>query len=157
DAPSSELQQMQLAQGQLWTLGFDARTPAAMPDTGRRRVRLPTYPFERKRFWVDALPASTQPEPAVASTPPVAAPAAAATTAPAANAPITLAPAMTMSTRMSASSSAAVPRHASLVTRLRELFEDVAGLDLSGADPASAFIELGIDSLTLTQVAMQVK
>src|SRR5207248_3227296 len=92
DAPSSELQQMQLAQGQLWTLGFDDRTPAAMPDTGRRRVRLPTYPFERKRFWVDALPASTPSEPAVASAAPVAAPAVTATAAPAADAPITLAP-----------------------------------------------------------------
>jgi amino acid adenylation domain-containing protein len=156
DAPASELQQMQLAQGQLWTLGFDDRAPAASPDTGRRRVRLPTYPFERKRYWVDALPASSDTEPARPPAQPQPAPTAIAA-APAANAPITLAPATTMSTTMSASTPAAVPRHASLVTRLRELFEDIAGLDMGGADPASAFVELGIDSLTLTQVAMQVK
>jgi amino acid adenylation domain-containing protein len=49
------------------------------------------------------------------------------------------------------------PRHAALVDRLRELFGDVAGLDLSDADPSAGFVELGIDSLTLTQVAMQTK
>jgi acyl carrier protein len=49
------------------------------------------------------------------------------------------------------------PRHASLVARLRELFGDVAGLDLSEVDSDAPFVELGIDSLTLTQVAMQTK
>jgi len=54
---------------------------------------------------------------------------------------------------MSASSS----RQPALINRLRELFGDVSGLDLSGIDPAMAFVEAGIDSLTLTQIAMQTK
>ena len=41
--------------------------------------------------------------------------------------------------------------------RLRELFEEVSGIDVGDADPAAPFVELGLDSLTLTQVALQVK
>jgi len=48
-------------------------------------------------------------------------------------------------------------RKSSLVTRLKSLFEDVAGVDLADADATMAFVELGLDSLTLTQAATQVK
>ena len=48
-------------------------------------------------------------------------------------------------------------RQTQLVQRLRELFEDVSGFELADADPALSFVELGLDSLTLTQVALQLK
>ncbi|MDE2150258.1 MAG: aminotransferase class III-fold pyridoxal phosphate-dependent enzyme, partial [Gammaproteobacteria bacterium] len=48
-------------------------------------------------------------------------------------------------------------RRIRLLAQLRELFEDVTGCDLSAADPAAAFVEQGIDSLTLTQAALQLK
>ena len=48
-------------------------------------------------------------------------------------------------------------RQSQLVERLRTLFEDVAGVDLSAADADTAFIELGLDSLTLTQASIQIK
>jgi len=53
-----------------------------------------------------------------------------------------------------AASPSRVPR---LEQRLRELFEDVAGVDLGAADGTAPFVELGLDSLTLTQAALQVK
>ena len=53
--------------------------------------------------------------------------------------------------------SVAISRKPQLISRLRTLFEDVAGADLSSADPAASFIELGLDSLTLTQAAIQLK
>jgi glutamate-1-semialdehyde aminotransferase/acyl carrier protein len=44
-----------------------------------------------------------------------------------------------------------------LISRLKDVFEDVAGFDLSDADPGTNFIELGLDSLMLTQLALQVQ
>src|SRR3546814_7431954 len=44
-----------------------------------------------------------------------------------------------------------------LITRLKDLFEDVAGFDLADADSGANFIELGLDSLMLTQVALQLQ
>jgi glutamate-1-semialdehyde aminotransferase/acyl carrier protein len=44
-----------------------------------------------------------------------------------------------------------------LVAQLKDLFEDVAGFDLADADGHANFIELGLDSLMLTQVALQLQ
>ena len=51
---------------QLWTGGVRVEWPSLHAHEPRRRVRLPTYPFERGRYWVDA-PAAGQPEAASAS------------------------------------------------------------------------------------------
>ena len=44
-----------------------------------------------------------------------------------------------------------------LLDRLRRLFSDASGEDLTAADPAAHFMALGLDSLTLTLAAAQVK
>ncbi|MFN8178107.1 MAG: beta-ketoacyl synthase N-terminal-like domain-containing protein [bacterium] len=44
------------ALGQLWCAGADVDW-SAHHDAARRRVPLPTYPFERQRYWIDADPA----------------------------------------------------------------------------------------------------
>jgi glutamate-1-semialdehyde aminotransferase/acyl carrier protein len=41
--------------------------------------------------------------------------------------------------------------------RLRTLFEDISGIDMAEAEGHAAFAELGLDSLTLTQAATQIK
>ncbi len=41
--------------GRLWLLGVDPDW-IAFQGGPRRRVRLPTYPFERKRYWVEPPP-----------------------------------------------------------------------------------------------------
>ncbi len=40
--------------GHLWLAGVDIDWPALYAKEHRRRVPLPTYPFERARYWVDA-------------------------------------------------------------------------------------------------------
>ncbi len=140
EAAATEAMQWELAAGRLWLLGIETAAPADAP--ARRRVRLPTYSFDRQRFWVEAtLPA------AVSAPPPTAALETEMTAVPTAAA----APATASSTP------APAPRHATLVARLRALFEDVSGADLQAADAATPFVELGLDSLTLTQAALQVK
>jgi glutamate-1-semialdehyde aminotransferase/acyl carrier protein len=116
-------------------------------------LTLPTYAFERRRFWIEA-PGATAP---------VAVSAAVAETAPSARlatvTPLISSPRTDMSNAMPtvASDSTPASRRPQFVVRLRELFEDVAGVDLGDADAAAPFVELGLDSLTLTQAALQVK
>jgi acyl transferase domain-containing protein len=42
------------AAGRLWLAGVDVDWTALHAGERRRRVPLPTYPFERKRYWIDA-------------------------------------------------------------------------------------------------------
>lgn len=123
--------------GHLWARGVDL-SPARLDRRQRRlRVRLPTYPFERKRCWVE---------------PPVAASSNVVPHANIANHAIQESP-------MSVVSSPAAPanRRPRLAARLREVFEDVAGFELAESDGDASFIELGMDSLMLTQVALQLQ
>jgi len=147
DAPASEARRLMLAEAQLWTCGVATTTACATPAAGRRRVALPTYPFERRRCWVEAsapsaasIATAPNPVPAVEASAPIDAPAASPLPSP-----------------RSTMSASPASRQPALINRLRELFGDVSGLDLSAVDPAMAFVEVGIDSLTLTQIAMQTK
>jgi acyl transferase domain-containing protein len=47
------------ATARLWAAGAAVQWDA-LHDGPRRRVALPTYPFQRERFWVDAVPASAR-------------------------------------------------------------------------------------------------
>jgi acyl transferase domain-containing protein len=44
--------------GRLWLYGVEANWEAFAAGEDRRRVPLPTYPFERQRYWCEASPAS---------------------------------------------------------------------------------------------------
>jgi len=136
DAPEGEDARLLLAQGHLWALGVPLTAANASPAEGRRRVRLPTYPFERKRFWLAPAPAAA---PTLMPSPP------------------SSSETVAMPIATPSAASAPTDRRAQLVPRLRALFEDVAGLDLGGSDPGANFVELGLDSLALTQAAIQVK
>lgn len=64
DAPGAEPSQFLVAQAQMWASGISLDGANASPKPDRRRVLLPTYPFERKRFWLEAAPASDAVAPA---------------------------------------------------------------------------------------------
>jgi acyl transferase domain-containing protein/acyl carrier protein len=49
------------ALGRLWAAGITPDWKAFRGDEARRRVRLPTYPWERQRYWIEAPSASTAP------------------------------------------------------------------------------------------------
>ncbi len=48
-------------------------------------------------------------------------------------------------------------RHTDLIATLREMLEDASGLELADVDPAATFFELGLDSLFLTQLALELQ
>ena len=102
---------------------------AARRDANERRQRivLPTYPFERQRCWVPTRRAD---------------------------------PNATFSTELDktmTTPTAPLNRHPALLAKVRSLFEDTSGVELEDADPSALFLELGLDSLALTQVALQLK
>ena len=146
DGPISEREAFALAVGQLWLHGIEADSASR---DGRRRVRLPTYPFERVRCWIDAAPAVTTPVDDASN--PVALPTVAVVQSPAPHVPAPTAAPSVMS------AAPATDRRTTLISKLRTVFEDVGGVDLDDADPTMSFVELGLDSLILTQAAIQVK
>jgi amino acid adenylation domain-containing protein/non-ribosomal peptide synthase protein (TIGR01720 family) len=52
---SSALAQLLTSLGQLWLAGVTVNWSRLSAPERRRRVPLPTYPFERRRFWIDPL------------------------------------------------------------------------------------------------------
>jgi amino acid adenylation domain-containing protein len=116
--------------GQLWLHGLEpiwAGLYAGQPP--RPRVLLPTYAFDRQRCWVE-------PRPAAAPTP-------------AASPAEVVEPAL-----HSVIPTATTMRKTTLLHRVQALLEDASGLDLAGTTPDMSFLEIGLDSLLLTQVAL---
>ncbi|MGJ7510630.1 amino acid adenylation domain-containing protein [Variovorax sp. GT1P44] len=159
DPAQGESAAWRLAAGRLWTQGVEIDLGALDTRARKHRVRLPTYPFERKRFWVEMAVATTVPAVPETTSVPVAAaaPAFDASAFPALSIPLSPSiPELTM-TVAAVASSAPPARRASLVTRLRDLFENLSGVDMTDVEGAAPFVEIGLDSLTLTQAALQVK
>ena len=133
------------ALGQLWTAGVPIDWERLQDRGRRRRIALPTYPFERLRFWIDpARPAAVSGLQAeTAPTPAAPAPSSHEVTA------------TPMPENAASASAPASSRRASLVPRLARLLEDVSGIE--AGDESATFVELGFDSLALTQVAQQLQ
>ncbi|SFL00136.1 amino acid adenylation domain-containing protein [Lysobacter sp. cf310] len=139
DDPATEVASILAAAGQLWCRGIAIDLAAFDRRTTRRRVLLPTYPFERQRYWVEAAAAAN------------------VVALPGANLAPALAPAPAAEDATVRATAALPDRHARLVAQLSALFEDVVGFDLSEADDEANFMELGLDSLMLTQVALRLQ
>ena len=147
------------ALGKLWTLGVPVDFKSFFRSDKRRRVPLPGYSFERVRHWVaDApKPALVAPQ----SAPPSALHALRSVPQPVAS---STAPAVAASPIISAKAETApmttqssVSRSARLVDELKQLFEQASGIDFRAAGPEESFLELGVDSLLVTQLATKVK
>jgi iturin family lipopeptide synthetase A len=123
------------ALGRLWLAGVPVDWAAFQAGGQRRRVALPTYPFERQRHWIE--PAKSEAEAVVADVP-------------------TLAPVggqtATGDVPMAAPVSAPA-RQPVLIAKIRAILKNLSGQDQEGADVSVTFLELGFDSLLLTQVA----
>ena len=111
------------ALGKLWLAGVEIDWKGFRAGENRGRVPLPTYPFERQRYFVEpaSVPAEpTTPEPAT---------------------PGTSTPALPAGTKPS------------LLSKLETLFRELSGI--AGAwPPEKSFLEMGLDSLLLTQASL---
>ncbi|TWR25885.1 amino acid adenylation domain-containing protein [Mucilaginibacter pallidiroseus] len=119
------------ALGQLWLNGIEPNWQNFYEGQNRRRVTVPNYAFDRKRYWVNpVVPINTL-------TPPFEAP----TEILIDNTKETL---ITMPVRKDL-----------LIDKLRDIFEDASGIDIDS--PTTSFVEIGFDSLLLTQMATNLK
>ncbi|MET0284184.1 MAG: aminotransferase class III-fold pyridoxal phosphate-dependent enzyme, partial [Polyangiales bacterium] len=125
------------AVGRLWARGEPLDFRGLYAGEQRRRIALPGTSFERTRHWFDSVP---QRAPQVSAVPAAVMPPPLAV---AGNAPIM--------------SQAHAPRRARLLTELRALIEDTSGIDLEPDSEQLDFVELGIDSLAVTQLATRLK
>ena len=134
------------AVGSLWSAGVQINWPKLYEGEQHQRVSLPTYAFDRKSYWIEAPRADYRPPASEQLTP--------STEVPLDNnerpngestlmALPTTAPALDRCTRIR--------------TMLAEIFEELSGNDLSNADHSASFLDLGFDSLFLTQVTQAIQ
>ena len=138
-----EIESMLHSLGQLWIAG--ARVNWRQVHGGERRLRiaLPTYPFERKRYWISSPAAVTDRNKSMTGTTETEG------VKPAAS-PIDSGEKTMTEPLIDASVEAG---KAEVLSRVRTLFADLSGMELSRLDTSANFIELGFDSLFLTQVS----
>src|SRR5258707_7571773 len=137
------------AQGAMWLAGAALNWSTVHGGERRLRVSLPTYPFERRRFWLD----SPEPQQMISAATEIQTPreTESATTqfvrteeSPA------VSPAPTNQT-------SSIPRSVRLRGALSELFQDLSGVSISEREYGATFLDLGFDSLFLTQVTQSLQ
>ncbi|GHA47767.1 hypothetical protein GCM10008927_10880 [Amylibacter ulvae] len=115
--------------GNLWAVGYSVDWTRIYPDMAgwpimKSSVTLPSYPFQRKEFWIDPVIVDAT---------------AVSTTALAADEPVV--------------ESAPVERDANIA--VKEMLSELSGLDVDEIDDTASYLELGFDSLLLTQATKE--
>ena len=123
----AELGLLLKAVGGLWQSGIEVDRTKFYQREVRHRISMPTYAFERVRHWVDPVAMVATGGHAIAST---------TIEAPVANA-----------------GDANLSPKENLIQQIKTLLEESSGLELAEASPEETFLEMGLDSLFLTQVA----
>ena len=129
----SDVDYLLAAAGRLWARNVDINWRGFHGDRTPRRVPLPTYPFRRQRHWVN--PATTNG--AVDESVPQTAPG--------------FVPAVPQAPQQAPASSD--DRSTVLLSQLRKVFVDLSGVDPTILVGDTNFLEIGFDSLFLTQVS----
>ena len=133
--------------GSLWTAGANPDWMAFHAGFSRRRVLLPTYPFERKRYWVEPPSASTPDSPQEQ------------------NSEQAMLSDVFQSDDLSsaedssmtkANSASTTFQDGAMLNELKALVTDLSGMDLADVGPDISFLELGFDSLFLTQLTQEI-
>jgi amino acid adenylation domain-containing protein len=132
--------------GALWLWGVQPDWTAVHGEQRRQRISLPTYPFERKRYWLNG-PAVLQAASEQAAVSSVDSPRFADVM------PITE-EGQPVNVNSQSVAPAATPaiRVVKIRAMLTGIFEELSGVDLSTVDDSTTFLEMGFDSLFLTQL-----
>jgi acyl transferase domain-containing protein/glutamate-1-semialdehyde aminotransferase len=123
----NELTQLLKAAGGLWQSGITINWRSFHEREPRHRIPMPTYAFERTRHWVDPVSMIAAGGHAIAST--------------------------TIEAPVPVNGDADLSPKDALIARIKQLLEESSGLELTGASAEQTFLEMGLDSLFLTQVA----
>lgn len=120
------------ALGQLWLNGVEPDWRSFYKDEKRIKLHnLPTYVFNRQDYWVDAPQRFVTPSfPTIAFEP---------------------------NYIETDSNVPPIMRKEQLINQVKETLENASGIEMSNVTPDMSFIEMGLDSLLLTQVALMLK
>jgi len=141
------------AVGRLWLTGVEPSWNQLHRKEERlHRVSLPTYPFERKRYWVAPKQSAVQPAvQQLSEASPLHPPEQDGTTTTNQEKGVEqMFEAETISTSVDA-------RRGVIQERLLAMFQDLSGISASEIDPTASFMELGFDSLFLTQATQELQ
>ena len=123
--------------GQVWLNGLEPDWHAFYTGQPRRKLRLPSYCFDRQRCWLEPVrPTALTPAPAVVAAP---------------------APAEIISMLSAPLPSSYPMRQPLLLQKILAILADAADVDVTADQAGKSFLELGLDSLLLTQVALTLK
>ena len=136
-SPAGEAIAFKEAIGKLWQQGCDIDWKKLYTQPLPRIDHdVPTYAFNKKRYWVDApsknVAANGQPA-AVVRIP------------------------LTKEVSATEKQPPVMKRKDSLIEKINSIIESASGIDINDANPLSNFMELGLDSLLLTQIASIIK
>jgi acyl transferase domain-containing protein/thioesterase domain-containing protein len=132
---NEDAEYLMLALGDLWMGGVEVDWAAFYQGERRLRVRLPSYPFERKSFWV-AAPEQGRTDPA----------------------PGEPRPQLSVQTPQEEGPSkdqdeiSTHDRLSQLEQELSELVQELSGLDVGPVEEEVSFVEMGVDSLLAFQL-----
>jgi amino acid adenylation domain-containing protein len=134
------------AVAQMWLAGvsidWKILSSNGQPRQQRQHVSLPTYAFQRKKYFIEpgeAGPVSNGHSPAAITE--------------TCDAPVS----MTLSSSVIQNETSTMSRIPNLVAAIHDVFENTSGFDLSEFDGDTTFFEMGLDSLVLTQTATALK
>lgn len=141
---SQDIRSMLEAVGRIWTAGSSVDWDRFHSNERRYRVSLPTYPFERQRYWIDSPPAET---------------AAQVTWPTNGNKARGESKEQTMIVQQTNHNAAdtSLAQQAAALEKLRELFSDISGLSADQLIASAPFLEIGLDSLLLTQASTAIE
>jgi amino acid adenylation domain-containing protein len=154
------------ALGALWISGIPPDWLGLHAPAKRQRISLPSYPFERKRFWLSDAKKIVETSEAVQSLIlPISIPGDPVGDPPAATPkeisfmpqPAVLPPAPFPPPVQPEAQSLPSTRKDTIRALLVEIFEELSGLDIAGEDESASFLEIGFDSLFLTQVTQSLQ
>ena len=145
------------AVAQLWLAGAEidwTRLSSDGQPRNRTHSSLPTYAFQRKRYFV--VPGATQNNSTEGSIPSESLP---VTNQPVSAATCATSPAELPNQQPVNSQAETIPmsRIPNIVSSIHDVFENCSGFDLSEFDGDTTFFEMGLDSLVLTQTATALK
>ncbi|MBV9788907.1 MAG: polyketide synthase, partial [Chloroflexi bacterium] len=132
---------LSLTVARLWLVGVEIDWAAMNSDQRRLRVPLPTYPFERQRYWIDppGMQRSTTPSPIQTTLD---------------TQPVIAAPALSLHGRPAGAPEYVEPRNA-IESHIAGIWQELLGVDQVGS--LDNFFELGGHSLMATQMVARLQ
>src|SRR6185312_14272794 len=137
-----DAESLMTALGSMWLAGVQPAWNMLYGDEHRRRVSLPTYPFERKRYWSDILKSGNEPDENEIAT------------NVAASVKKFDPPSSGLEEKETVNTVVSVPvntpadgsnRGTQILAALTEIINDLSGMEIARVDSSASFLEMGFD------------